>query len=74
MKSKPRKRAITFPRQIGMYLTRKLTDQSLADIGALYNRDHSTVLHAIKVITRNRTRKTSVREQLDLLCSKLGKE
>ncbi|HEB69989.1 MAG TPA: chromosomal replication initiator protein DnaA [Desulfobulbus sp.] len=74
LKSKSRKRAITFPRQIGMYLTRKLTDQSLADIGALYNRDHSTVLHAIKVITRNRTRKTSVREQLDLLCSKLGKE
>ncbi len=73
LKSKSRKRSITFPRQVGMYLTRKLTEQSLADIGALYNRDHSTVLHAIKVITLNRTRKTSVREQIDLLCSKLKK-
>ncbi len=73
LKSKSRKRSITFPRQIGMYLTRKFTEQSLADIGALYNRDHSTVLHAIKVITRDRTRKTAVREQIDLLCTKLKK-
>ncbi len=73
LKSRSRKRSITFPRQVAMYLTRKLTEQSLADIGALYNRDHSTVLHAIKVITRDRTRKNAVREQLDLLCSKLKK-
>ncbi len=73
LRSKSRKRSITFPRQIAMYLTRKYTDQSLADIGALYNRDHSTVLHAIKVITLDRSRKTAVREQIDLLCNKLGK-
>jgi len=73
LKSKSRKRSITFPRQVGMYLTRKYTDQSLADIGALYNRDHSTVLHAIKVITQNRSRKTAVREQINMLCRKLKK-
>lgn len=73
LKSRSRKRSITFPRQVGMYLTRKYTEQSLADIGALYNRDHSTVLHAIKVITKDRTRKTAVREQIDLLSSKLNK-
>jgi len=54
-----------------MYLTRKYTDQSLADIGALYNRDHSTVLHAVKVITRDRSRKNSIREQIDILSRKL---
>jgi len=74
LKSRSRKRSVTFPRQVGMYLTRKLTDQSLADIGALYNRDHSTVLHAIKVIDRDRARKASVREQIDMLCRKLKKE
>ena len=74
LKSRSRKRSITFPRQVGMYLTRKLTDQSLADIGALYNRDHSTVLHAIKVIDRDRSRKASVREQIDMLCRRLKKE
>jgi chromosomal replication initiator protein len=71
--SKSRKRSITFPRQVAMYLTRKFTDHSLADIGALYNRDHSTVLHAIKVITRDRSRKNSIRKQIDLLTRKLNK-
>jgi len=73
LKSKSRKRSITFPRQVGMYLTRKYTEQSLADIGSLYNRDHSTVLHAIKVITRDRSRETAVREQIDMLGRKLKK-
>lgn len=71
LKSRSRKRSVAFPRQMGMYLTRKYTDQSLADIGSLYNRDHSTVLHAIKVITRDRSRKNAVREQIDILCNKL---
>ena len=70
--SRSRKRSVTFPRQVGMYLTRKYTDQSLADIGALYNRDPSTVLHAIKVVTRDCARKVSVREQIELLITRLG--
>ena len=74
LRSRSRKRSIAFPRQIGMYLTRKFTDQSLADIGQLYKRDHSTVLHAIRTITRDRTRKSSVNEQVELLCSKLQKK
>ncbi len=69
--SRSRKRAISYPRQIAMYLTRKYTDESLADIGSHYNRDHSTVLHAIKVITRDLAGKTSAREQMDLLIKKL---
>lgn len=71
LQSRSRKRAVTFPRQVAMYLTRKYTDQSLADIGQLYNRDHSTVLHAIRVVTQNISRKTTVREQVKLLCRKL---
>jgi len=30
-----------------MYLCRELTDDSLVQIGTLFNRDHSTVLHSI---------------------------
>ena len=56
-----------------MYLTRKYTDKSLADIGNMYNRDHSTVLHAIKTITRDMSQQTSVREQVELLCTKIKK-
>ncbi len=72
--SRSRRRSITFPRQVAMYLTRKYTDHSLADIGALYNRDHSTVLHAIKVVTHKCSRKNDVREQVDILSRKLKKE
>ena len=72
LQSRSRKRSITFPRQVGMYLTRKYTEDSLADIGSLYNRDHSTVLHAIRVVTREVTSKTSIRKQVDILCKSLS--
>jgi chromosomal replication initiator protein len=39
----------------------------------MYNRDHSTVLYAIKAITKDMSRETSIREQVDLLCAKLKK-
>lgn len=73
LRSRSRKRSITFPRQMAMYLTRKYTDKSLADIGNMYNRDHSTVLYAIKTITKDMSQQTTVREQVELLCAKLKK-
>lgn len=71
LKSRSRKRSVAFPRQVAMYLTRKFTDISLADIGGLYKRDHSTVLHAIRVITRDMSRNTSTKEQIEILSNKL---
>lgn len=45
--SKKRTRAIAYPRQIAMYLTRELTELSLPKIGEEYGgRDHTTVIHA----------------------------
>jgi chromosomal replication initiator protein len=39
------------PRQIGMYLAKKLTSRSLPEIGRRFgNRDHSTVLHAVRKV------------------------
>ncbi len=73
MQSRSRKKALTFPRQIAMYLCRKHTQESLADIGKEFKRDHSTVLHSIKVVTGLTVRNTSVHEQVKLLSSKLGK-
>ena len=51
--SKKRTRAIAYPRQIAMYLTRELTDLSLPKIGDEFGgRDHTTVIHACeKIIT-----------------------
>jgi len=45
--AKRRTRAIAFPRQIAMYLSRQLTDLSLPKIGEEFGgRDHTTVIHA----------------------------
>ena len=41
---------IAEPRQISMYLIRKLTNLSLPDIGKEFNRDHTTVMHGIKKV------------------------
>jgi chromosomal replication initiator protein len=47
MKIKRRSRGIAYPRQIAMYLARRLTDYSLPEIGEYFGgRDHTTVLHA----------------------------
>jgi chromosomal replication initiator protein len=46
-KAKKRTRAVAFPRQIAMYLSRELTDCSLPKIGDEFGgRDHTTVIHA----------------------------
>ena len=51
-KSSKRTRNIAFPRQIAMYLCRKLTDVSLPKIGEAFGgRDHSTVIHAYDKIS-----------------------
>ena len=74
LRSKSRKKSITFPRQVAMYLARKHTEQALGDIGGAFNRDHSTVVHSVRVITEAVTRNGSIRGQLEHLSDKLKKE
>jgi chromosomal replication initiator protein len=51
-KSQRRTRNVSFPRQIAMYLCRKLTDMSLPKIGEEFGgRDHTTVIHAYEKIS-----------------------
>jgi len=71
LQSKSRKKQIAFPRQVSMYLSRKFTDTPLADIGRAFHRDHSTVVHAIRVVSEAMTRNSSIRGQVDFLSEKL---
>lgn len=71
MRSRSRKKEISFPRQLSMYLTRKHTEEGLNEIGKAFNRDHSTVVHAIKVITESIARNNSIKGQVELLSKKL---
>ena len=48
-----RPRSLARPRQIAMYLAKKLTTRSLPEIGRKFaNRDHTTVIHAVKTIEK----------------------
>lgn len=53
LKAKKRTKTVAYPRQIAMYLSRELTDNSLPKIGAEFGgRDHTTVIHAHHKIER----------------------
>ena len=41
-------------RQVGMYIVRKMTDISLQAVGDFFNRDHSTVMHGVEKIEKDR--------------------
>ena len=56
-----RKREITVPRQIAMYLTREMTGMSLPQIGAVFGgRDHTTVMHSCKTVEANMSTNTTM--------------
>ncbi len=57
-----RKQPLVLCRQIAMYLCRDLTDLSLPKIGDLFQRDHTTVLHAVD---RVKTLMTTDRDVFD---------
>ncbi|WOO34570.1 chromosomal replication initiator protein DnaA [Anaerocolumna sp. AGMB13020] len=66
-------RNIAFPRQIAMYLCRKLTDFSLSDIGKIMgNRDHTTILHGIDKIEKNIKKDPSMQNTIDVLTKKIN--
>ena len=61
--SKRRSRSITRPRQVAMALSKELTNHSLPEIGdAFGGRDHTTVLHACRVIKELRETQTRMNE------------
>jgi chromosomal replication initiator protein len=66
-------RNIAYPRQVAMYLCRKLTDYSLADIGKLMgNRDHTTILHGIDKVEKNIKSDQSMQNTIEVLMKKIN--
>ena len=66
MVSKRRARVIARPRQVAMYLCKKLTKRSLPDIGRRFGgRDHTTVMHAVKRIEELRAEDTAFNTQIE---------
>jgi len=70
MLSPRRSRPLARPRQIAMYLTKKLTPRSLPEIGRKFaNRDHTTVIHAVKTIEKLLENNDELRKNVEELKS-----
>ena len=68
MMSARRTKQITIPRQVAMYLSKKLTKLSLPDIGSKFGgKDHTTVLHACRKIESEIKTNSSLSEDIRLL-------
>ncbi len=68
MSSARRARAVARPRQVAMYLAKQLTSRSLPEIGRKFgNRDHTTVMHAVKVVAELIETDADFSERVELL-------
>ncbi len=63
-----RSRQIARPRQMAMYLAKQLTTRSLPEIGRRFGgRDHTTIMHGVRVITAMQSTDQQIAEDLKLL-------
>jgi chromosomal replication initiator protein len=68
LKVKRKYKGYVIPRQIAMYLSRKLTNASLLEIGEKFGgKDHSTVLHSIKKVEDRMSKEPSFKETIENL-------
>ena len=72
MHSARRSRVVARPRQVAMYLAKRLTSKSLPEIGRKFGgKDHTTVMHAVKRIEELRLSDPDLSTDIDLLCRTL---
>ena len=72
LRAQRRNKNLVFPRQIAMYLSRKLTSLSLPEIGnAFGGKDHTTVLHSYRKINEKITRNSELKNTIEKLTTAL---
>lgn len=72
LRSRSRKQIVVRPRQIAMYLARRYTQASLADIGRAFGRDHTSVMYAIDVVERRIVERPQLRYELEALAARVS--
>jgi len=74
LKSRRRSKTLVYPRQIAMYLCRELTDASFPEIGRHFGgKDHTTIIHACKQITKARETDGTLKATLESLKEQITK-
>ena len=72
LKNKKRSKNIVFPRQIAMFLARRLTNLSLPEIGESFGgKDHTTVLHSFKKIESNLSHNNELKYTIEKLTTSI---
>ena len=70
---KSRKKEIVEARQAAMFLCRNILDSSLSSVGMYFGgRDHTTVMHAIKVIENKKSKKKNIGENIAQITQELS--
>ena len=72
LRTRSRKQVVVRPRQIAMYLARRYTAASLADIGRAFGRDHTSVMYAIDVVERRIVERPQLRYELEALAARVS--
>jgi len=67
LQSRSREQRITFARQLAMFVCREITGAPFALIGQHFNRDHSTAVHAHRLIERRLAREPRFRVLIEKL-------
>ncbi|MDQ6994908.1 MAG: chromosomal replication initiator protein DnaA, partial [Mariprofundaceae bacterium] len=72
MRSTKRSRNLAFPRQVAMYISKKLTQLSLPQIGIEFgNRDHTTILYACRKLEKRCQNDLVFQDEVEQLLSNL---
>ncbi len=72
MRAKTRRKEVALARQVAMYLAKECTDSSLKTIGLHFGgRDHSTVIHAIRLIEKMCEQEKDFKEKVDIIKRKI---
>ena len=71
LRSKSRKKIISYPRCVAIYLCRRYTDKSLESIGRSFKRNHSTILYDYEKTKKNIRTDESIRREVEFLCRQI---
>jgi chromosomal replication initiator protein len=67
LQSSRRARTVARPRQVAMYLAKQLTSRSLPEIGRKFDRDHTTVMHAVRKVEELIVEDQNLAENIEIL-------
>jgi chromosomal replication initiator protein len=73
LSARSKRKDVLVPRQLAMYLCRRYTSASLAEIARAFDRDHPSVSNAVKVVERRILERAPLRYQVEELSARLDR-